>query len=311
MDSSFFIGIISILASALRFATPLIFASIGGLISEKSGVINIGLEGMMTIGAFFGVWGTYISGSSIVGIICAIMFSVFVAIIHAILSIFLRANQVISGIGINLFSTSLTSYLIQKIFGSQGQTSIVKVVPYPKELFERIPLIGKFLSELNWFVIASFVLVVIVYFILYKTSVGYRIRAVGENPKAADTLGINVYKIRFLCVLLSGALAGIGGASLSIANVNLFRVGMVNGRGYIALAAMIFGNWKPHTTFFVCLIFSISQTFEIASQKFGFNIPTEIYFMIPYIVTIITLAFFVRKSNSPLSLGNYYDKGKR
>lgn len=311
MDSSLFFEIMSISAATLRFATPLIFASIGGLISEKSGVINIGLEGMMIMGAFFGVWGTHISDSSIVGIICAIIFAALVSIIHAVLSVFLRANQVISGIGINLFSTSLTSYLIQKFFGSQGQSSVVKVVPYPKELFKKIPLVGGFLSELNWFVIAAFILVLVVCFVFYKTNIGYRVRAVGENPKAADTLGINVYKVRFVCVLLSGILAGIGGASLSIANVNLFRVGMVNGRGYIALAAMIFGNWKPHTTFLVCLIFSMSQTFEIATQKFGLNIPTEIYFMIPYIITIITLAFFVRKSNSPLSLGNYYDKGKR
>lgn len=310
MENSLFIEFVSILGATLRFATPLIFASMGGLISEKSGVINIGLEGMMTMGAFFGVWGTHISGSSAVGIACAIVFAGITALVHAILSVFLRSNQVISGIGINLLSTSLTSYLIQKFFGSQGQTSVVKVVPYPKELFSKIPIIGTFLAELNWFVIASFVLVAIVCFVLYKTNIGYRIRAVGENPKAADTLGINVYKIRFLCVLISGFLAGIGGASLSIANVNLFRVGMINGRGYVALAAMIFGNWKPHTTFLVCLLFSLSQTFEIISQKFGFNIPTEIYFMIPYIITIVTLACFVRKSSAPLSLGNYYDKAK-
>lgn len=311
MENIFLSEIIFILATTLRFATPLIYASIGGVFSEKSGVVNIGLEGMMVMGAFFAVWGTYISNSSLVGFIFSIIFSGLIAVIHAILSVFLRANQVISGIGINLFATSLTSYLIQKFFGSQGQTSIVKVIPYPKELFSKIPLLGKFLSELNWFVLGALVLVVISWFVLYRTNIGYRIRAVGEHPRASDTLGINVYRTRFLCVMLSGVLAGIGGASLSIANVNLFRVGMVSGRGYIALAAMIFGNWKPHTTFLACLIFSLSQTFEIISQKFGFNIPTEIYFMMPYILTMMALAFFVRRSNSPLFLGQYYDKGKR
>ncbi len=311
MENNFLFEMFTILATILRFATPLIFAAIGGIFSEKSGVINIGLEGMMIMGAFFGVWGTHISNNSLVGILCAVIFAGLTAIIHAVLSVFLRANQVISGIGINLFSASITSYLIQKLFNSQGQTSIVKVVPYPSEMFAKIPVIGKFLSELNWFVIAALILVVVSWFVLYKTNIGYRIRAVGEHPKAADTLGINVYRTRFLCVLLSGILAGLGGASLSIANENLFRVGMVSGRGYIALAAMIFGNWKPQTTFVACLIFALSQTFEIISQKFGFNIPLEIYFMMPYILTMIAIAFFVRKSNSPLSLGEFYDKGKR
>lgn len=311
MENTIFIEILSILSSTLRFSTPLIYASMGGIFSERSGIINIGLEGMMIMGAFFGVWGTYISGSSLVGIILAMLFSGLTAIIHAILSIFLRANQVISGIGINLFCTSLTSYLVQKFFGNQGQSSIVKVAPYPKDILNKIPVIGNFLSELNWFVIGSVLLVLVTWFILYRTNIGYRIRSVGEHPKAADTLGINVYKVRFFCVLLSGILAGIGGASISIANVNLFRVGMINGRGYIALAAMIFGNWKPHITFFACFIFSLSQAFEITSQKFGFNIPTEVYFMIPYVVTILVLALFVRKSNSPLSLGKYYSKDEK
>ena len=307
----FFTEIVSVLTSTLRFATPLIYTSMGGIFSEKSGVVNIGLEGMMIMGAFFGVWGTHISNSSIVGILFACIFAGIVAAVHAILTIFLKANQTISGIGINLFSTSITSFLIQKFFGTQGQTSVVKVVPYPKEFFLKIPLIGKFLSELNWFVIGAVVLVIVTWIIFYKTNFGYRIRAVGEHPKAADTLGINVYVVRFVCVVISGVLAGLGGASLSIANVNLFRVGMVNGRGYIALAAMIFGNRKPHITFLACLIFSLSQTFEIISQRFGLDIPNEIYFMIPYVLTMLALALFIRKNDDPLALGEYYNKGKR
>lgn len=311
MDNNFLQEVFLILASTFRFATPLIFASMGGIISEKSGVVNIGLDGMMIMGAFFGVWGSHISGNPFIGILFAIIFSGLTAALHAFLSINLKGNQIISGIAINLFASSITGFLIQKLFGTQGQTSTVAVVPYPKEMFLKIPVIGKFLSELNWFVISAFILVVLVWFILYKTSVGYRIRAVGEHPKAADTLGINVIKTRFYCVVLSGILAGIGGASLSIANVNLFRVGMVSGRGFIAIAAMIFGNWKPKATLVACLIFSFSQAFEIISQKFGLNIPIEIYFMMPYILTMVALATFVRKSNAPLALGEYYEKGKR
>lgn len=309
--NNLFFELIVILSTTLRFATPLIFTAMGGIFSEKSGVINIGLDGMMIMGAFFAVWGTHVTGNPYLGILFAMFFAALVAIIHAILSVFLKANQVISGIGINLFSSALTSYLIQKFFNTQGQTPIVKVLPYPKEFFLKIPIIGRLLSELNWFVLAALIISLITWIILYKTNIGYRIRAVGEHPKAADTLGINVYLIRFLCVVLSGVLAGLGGASLSIANVNLFKVGMINGRGYIALAAMIFGNWNPKNTFIACLIFSLSQTFEIVSQKFGLNIPTEIYFMIPYLLTIIALALFVRKSNSPRSIGEFYDKSKR
>ncbi|AKA71696.1 ABC transporter permease [Clostridium scatologenes] len=304
--------IIIILASTLRMATPLIFAGLGGVFSEKSGVVNIGLDGMMTIGAFFAVFGSYATGSPIMGILFAAIAGGFLALIHAFLSITLKADQIISGTAINLFSTAFASFLIFKIFKKGGQTDIVTGLPYAIPVaVKEIPVIGPFLAGLNWFVVLAIVLVFVVNFVLFKTPIGLRIRAVGEHPSAADTLGINVYKIRYSCVILSGILAGIGGAALSIGMTPVYKEGMVAGRGFIALAAMIFGNWKPKGTMWACLLFAFGNALEINAQSLSLNIPTEIYSMIPYILTMLALAGFVGKTTAPAADGVPYEKGQR
>ena len=224
--------IMVILASTLRMATPLIFAGLGGVFSEKSGVVNIGLDGMMIIGAFFAVFGSYATGSPVIGILFAAVAGGLLAVIHAFLSIHLKADQVISGTAINLFSTAFASFLIFKIFKKGGQTDIVTGLSYNiPDAIKEIPVIGPFIAGLNWFVILAIILVFVSEFVLFKTPLGLRIRAVGEHPSAADTLGINVYKIRYLCVILSGILAGLGGAALSIGMTPVYREGMVSGRG--------------------------------------------------------------------------------
>ena len=312
MDNALGISIfVALIASTLRMATPLIFASLGGVISERSGVVNIGLEGMMIFGAFFAVYGSDRTGSSWIGILCAMIAGGVMALIHGFLSIHLKADQVVSGVSINLFAGSLTSYLIVELFGRQGQTDGVSALPYPKEFFSKIPIVGDLLGELNWFVFIAVILLIIVSYILFKTPLGLRIRAVGEHPKSADTLGINVYKIRYACVVISGVLAGIGGASLSIGFLNLFREGMVNGRGFIALAAMIFGNWTPIGAFSACLIFAFADAFQIIAQSFGWNIPNEIFYALPYILTLVALAGFVKKTKAPAADGIPYEKGQR
>jgi ABC-type uncharacterized transport system permease subunit len=239
--------LINLLGQTLRIATPLIFAALGGIFSEKSGVVNIGLEGMMAIGAFFAVYGSYATGSPVVGILYGMLAGGILGLIHAVLSIHLRADQVISGTAINLFATALSSFLIFKLFdGKGGQTDIVEGLSYNiPDFIKNLPLIGKLISQLNWCVILAIILVIVSHYVLYKTPLGLRIIAVGEHTKAADRLGINVYKIRYLCVILSGMLAGLGGAALSLGITPLYREGMVSGRGFIALAAVIFGNWKP------------------------------------------------------------------
>jgi simple sugar transport system permease protein len=304
--------IMIIIASTLRMATPLIFAGLGGVFSEKSGVTNIGLDGMMTIGAFFAVFGSYATGSPVIGILLAAVAGGVLASLHAFLSINLKADQIISGTAINLFSTAFASFLIFKIFKKGGQTDIVTGLSYNIPAFIKgIPIIGPLIGGLNWFVILALIFVYISNFVLFKTPLGLRIRAVGEHPSAADTLGINVYKTRYFCVILSGMLAGIGGAALSIGMTPVYKEGMVAGRGFIALAAMIFGNWKPKGTMWACLLFAFGNALEINAQSLSLNIPTEIYSMIPYILTMLALAGFVGKTTAPAADGIPYEKGQR
>lgn len=311
MDNASIPLIVALLAATLRLGTPLILASLGGVFSEKSGVVNIGLEGIMVMGAFFGVYGSHVSGSPWVGLVFAMVAGGLVAAIHAFLSIHLKADQVVSGVAINLFASALTSYLLLVLFKRQGQTDAVASIPYPKEFMHSIPVLGTFLGELNWFVFISIGLVAVTYFVIYKTPLGLRIRAVGEHPKAADTLGINVYSIRYLCVILSGVLGGLGGAALSLSQTNLFREGMVAGRGFIALAAMIFGGWKPFGAMWACLLFAFAEAFQIVAQGFNWPIPGEFYAAFPYVLTMIALAGFVGKTQAPAEDGVPYSKGER
>jgi len=304
--------IVAILASTLRMATPLIFAGLGGAFSENSGVVNVGLEGMMTIGAFFAVYGTYKTSNPILGILVGIIAGALMALIHAFLSITVKADQIISGTAINLFATAFASFMIIKTFNTGGQTDLVQSLPYKLPKFiTNIPIIGDLLKQLNWFVIIALILVFVSHFVLYKTSFGLRIRAVGEHPAAADTLGINVYKIRYICVMISGALAGLGGAALSIGITPMYREGMVSGRGFIALAALIFGNWKPKGTMWACLLFGFADAFQMKAQSFGWNLPQEVYAMFPYVLTMLALAGFVGKTTAPAADGVPYEKGSR
>ncbi len=300
-------AVVLLIASTLRFATPLIFASMGGVISEKSGVVNIGLEGMMTIGCFFGVLGSHLYGPTF-GILLGILAGALIGLLHAFLCINLRSNQIISGTAINLFATAFTVFLVGKIFNMGNQTDPVPGIQSLPAFLTKIPLIGPFLKELNWFVILAVIVVFAMIFLLYKTKLGLRIRAVGEHPKAADTLGINVYKIRYLCVILSGALAGLAGVALTLGTTPLYREGMVAGKGFIALGAVIFGNWKPKNTAFACLLFAFADALQIKAQGFGWHLPTEIYYVLPYVLTLFALAGFIGKTTPPLADGEAYVK---
>lgn len=311
MDNSLVIALIGIIAATLRLATPLIFATLGGVFSEKSGVVNIALEGIMTAGAFFGVYGSFLTGNPWIGVLFAMVAGAVIAALHAYLSINLKADQIISGVGINVFSSALTGYLIVKFFKTNSQTSVVASVPYPIEFMGKIPVVGPILKELNWFVFLAFALVFVSHYVIYKTPLGLRIRSVGEHPKAADTLGVNVYSIRYLCVILSGVLGGLGGATLSIGIMNLYRENMVSGRGFIALAAMIFGNWKPVNAMWASMLFAFAETFQLFAKGFGWTIPGEFYAAFPYIMTMFVLAGFVGKTQGPIASGAPYEKGQR
>ncbi|PLX34381.1 MAG: ABC transporter permease [Clostridiales bacterium] len=310
MDNGTTVVVIAIVASAIRLATPLIFASLGGVFSERSGVVNIALEGIMIMGAFFAVLFTHLTGNPWIGVLAAIIIGILTSLLLAVVSIHLRGNQVVAGVAINLLAVSLTAFLLEMVWNRSGSTPSVEkaLTDNPFEFLEGIPVLGDLFSRFTPFVYFAFLMVGISYYVLFKTSFGLRIRAVGEHPRAADTVGINVYMTRYICVMISGALAGIAGASLSIGTISLFREGMTAGKGFIALAAMIFGKWHPVGALFACLFFGLADAIQIQAQSFGIPIAQEFLQMLPYVATILALAGVVGRSVAPKADGQPYEK---
>jgi len=310
MDNGTTVVVIAIVASAIRLATPLIFASLGGVFSERSGVVNIALEGIMIMGAFFAVLFTHLTGNPWIGVLAAIIIGILTSLLLAVVSIHLRGNQVVAGVAINLLAVSLTAFLLEMVWNRSGSTPSVEkaLTDNPFEFLEGIPVLGDLFSRFTPFVYFAFLMVGISYYVLFKTSFGLRIRAVGEHPRAADTVGINVYLTRYICVMISGALAGIAGASLSIGTISLFREGMTAGKGFIALAAMIFGKWHPIGALFACLFFGLADAIQIQAQSFGIPIAQEFLQMLPYVATILALAGVVGRSVAPKADGQPYEK---
>jgi general nucleoside transport system permease protein len=300
-----------LLASTLRFATPLAFAAMGGIFSERAGVVNIGLEGMMLMGAFFGIWGTVWSGSWVVGLLMAMLFGGLLALIHAVFSIHLRADQIVSGFAVNFLALGLTGYLFSSIYpgGIEGEVSRVPQVNL--DFLGSIPVIGDFLEgvfgHLNLLVWVMFVVVILAYVVLFKTPIGLRIRSVGEHPKAADTVGISVYGVRYAAVVTSGVLAALGGAFLSIGFVGGFAENMTSGRGFIALAAVIFGKWRPGWAFAACLLFGFGFALAIPLQREA-GISENLISTLPYVLTLVALVGLIGRSIPPAAVGRPYIK---
>jgi general nucleoside transport system permease protein len=300
-----------VLAATLRFATPLAFAAIGGIFSERSGVVNIGLEGMMLTGAFFAIWGAVWSGSWTVGLLMAMLFGGLLALIHAFFSIHLRADQIVSGFAVNFLALGLTGYLFSSIY-PQGIPSDVSRVPNVDFAFlGGIPAVGDFLEgvfgHLNLLVWVMFATVVLAYVVLFKTPIGLRIRSVGEHPKAADTVGISVYGVRYAAVVTSGVLAALGGAFLSIGFVGNFAENMTSGRGFIALAAVIFGKWRPGWAFAATLLFGFGFALAIPLQREA-DISENLISTFPYVLTLVALVGVIGRSIPPAAVGRPYLK---
>ena len=288
---------ISLIFSTIRLATPLILAALGGLFSERSGVINIALEGMMLAGAFTAAAVTYATGNPWVGLVAAIAAGMLVALIHAVACIRYKADQVVVGTAINIMMIGLPGFLSGALFLSSGSTPPLRI----DQLIPRAPIV------------AAFAFVPIAWYVLYRTPFGLRLRAVGENPAAADAAGIDVSRIRYSGVLVSGALAAIGGAYLSIGQSSLFTRNMTSGRGFIALAALIFGKWRPAQTLLACLFFGFTEAITIQMQGVvklpsGEDIPVQFIQMVPYLLTIVVLAGFIGQSRPPRALGRAYEK---
>ena len=290
---------VGLFAAALRMATPLIFASLGGIFSERAGIINIALEGMMLTGAFSGVFVSYSTGNPWLGVLAAVLIGGLLGLLHGIMTIKFTGDQIVSGTGINIFALGFTAYMSQVVWGSRGASDSVQglgTISIP--ILVDTPVIGPIIGKQTPLVYIALIVVLASYVILFKTPIGLRIRAVGEHPGAADTTGINVYRTKYMCLIVSGMLAGLGGAFLSLGHLSLFVNGMTGGRGFIALAAMILGGWNPFGALGASLMFGFADALQIRLQSIG-ALPSQIILTVPYILTIVVLAVFVRRRNPP------------
>ena len=295
-------------ASTLRFATPLLFAALGGMISERSGVVNIGLEGMMLMGAFFAILGADKSGSWVIGLLTAVAAGAALAAVHAVVSIHWRADQIVSGVAVNFLALGVTGYLLIDLYDSQGTPSGIAEIPNVHLPFiSDMPFLGGAIGDLNLMIWVGFLAAIAVGVMLFRTPFGLRLRAVGEHPRAADTVGLSVYKIRYTAVITSGMLAALGGAFLSIGFVHSFSENMTAGRGFIALAAVIIGNWAPRGAFGACLLFGFSSALAQRLPVYSESAAT-LFQALPYVLTLIVVAGLIGRSVPPASIGIPYLK---
>jgi general nucleoside transport system permease protein len=305
--------ITSLLASTIRLSTPLILAALGGLFSERGGVINIALEGMMLSGAFTAAAITAKTQKPWFGLLCACLAGLLVALIHAVATIRYHADQVVVGTAINILFLGVPALVSGAMFESTGATPQLpreQTLPdWNIPLIEKIPYLGQLVSGHKPIVYFALLMVPVTYYVLFRTRFGLRLRAVGENPEAADTAGVSVERLRYAGVLLSGVLASIGGAYLSIGQNSLFARNMTAGRGFIALAALIFGKWHPVGAFLACLLFGIAEAVSIRMQGVV-NIPVQFIQIIPYILTLVVLAGFIGRATPPRAIGVPYVKEK-
>jgi simple sugar transport system permease protein len=296
---------VGLFAASIRMATPIASAALGGIFSERAGIINIGLEGMMLTGAFAGVATSFYSRNPWLGVLAAVLVGGLLGLLHAFLTVRFVVDQVVSGTGINIFALGFTAYMSQVIWGSRGASDSVpglEAISIPG--LSSIPVIGEIVGNHTPLVYLTFIITVIAYIILFRTPLGLRIRAVGEHPAAADTAGINVYRTKYLCVMVSGMLAGFGGAFLSLGNLNIFTWGMTGGRGFIALAAMILGQWMPFGALGASALFGFADALQMRLQALGLLAP-QIILTIPYVLTIVVLAGVVKKTRPPSNYKPY------
>jgi ABC-type uncharacterized transport system permease subunit len=309
-----------IIHNSIIFATPLILAALGGLFSERSGVTNIGLEGLMIMGAFSGSiftiwavnWGMG-AFSSWFALIAAVIVGAVFALPHAVASITFKADQIVSGVALNFLAAGLSIFLVKNIFDGAGQTptlpDVARLTKVSIPVLSDIPYIGHMFFEAYPTSYIAFAIVAIVFFVIFKTPFGLRLRSVGEHPRAADTMGINVARTRYIGVILSGALAALGGAIYAMAITGNFSHNTISGHGFMALAALIFGKWHPVGAMGAALFFGIANAMAAIGQTIGLTdyVPREFLIMFPYLVTIIALASFVGRADAPAAIGKSYD----
>lgn len=313
-----------IINGTIIFSTPLILAALGGVINERAGIVNIGLEGLMIVGAFAAAVVTIWTGETLglpgwlapwLGILAAVIAGMIFSLPHAVASIDLKADQVVSGVALNIFAAGFSLFIVKKLFEGAGQTTTVQNVFHKVNIpfLSDIPIIGQGFLSIYPTSYLAFLLVGLAYWMMYKTPFGLRLRAVGEHPRAADTVGVNVRKMRYLAVIISGGLAGLGGGTLSIAMSQSFQHSTVSGHGFMALAAMIFGKWHPVGAMGAALFFGLATALAASGQVLGLTqyVPSEFLNALPYLLTILALAGLVGRAQAPAASGKPYEKGSR
>ena len=298
----------ALLAAMLRFATPLLFAALGGLFSERSGVINIGLEGMMLMGAFWGLWGADVTGSWVIGLLVGMLAGALLALLHALFSVTLRADQIVSGFAMNLLAAGITGFFFVSIYGTEGTPEDIPRAPdVTIPGLESIPFVGDVIGRMSILIWLGLATVLLTWLIVFRSPVGLRLRSVGENPLAAQTAGVSPVRVRYAAVSVSGMLAAIGGAYLSIGFVGSFGEDMTAGRGFIALAVLICGRWMPSGALaFACLFgfFSaLAQRLPVFSES-----AATLFQALPYVITLIAVAGVVGRSIPPAAIGRPLDR---
>jgi general nucleoside transport system permease protein len=305
-----FIGLFNtdLFAAMIRLSTPISLAAIGAVICERSGIVNIAMEGIMIVGAFFAVVGTFITGSPWTGMLVGMLAGGVFSLLHALGTVTLHLDHVVSGAVVNILAFGLTEFFMVVFFGHPGTTDTIPTslgeMQWAVPGLSKIPFFGRILFNQTPIVYLSFIMVALFTWFLFKTKTGLHIRAAGEHPMALETIGVSVYKMRYLAIFISGLSSGLGGAFLSIENAASFTEGMTNGRGFIALAANISGGWHPIGAFIASLFFGFADALQIRFQVVKlFEIPEEIFIIFPYVATIIAVAGLVRRSRPPAKVG--------
>ncbi|GEO15095.1 ABC transporter permease [Microvirga aerophila] len=300
------------LSTGLRLSIPLIFAAMGGLVCERSGVFNIALEGQILFGAFGAAVGAYFLGTPTGGLGFALLFGALSGLLLAVLGITLRVNQIVIGIAVILFSTGFTSFMSRVLFPGSGNSLKLQgfgpvAIPYLSD----IPVLGPVLFSQDALVYVALLTVVAVYLVLFKTRIGLSIRAIGENPSAADSAGVPVFRLRYACVIAGSTLASLGGAYLVLTQVFLFSDNMSAGKGFIALAAIVLGRWQPQLAFLACLLFGFFDAFQLRLQFNHPEIPFQVFAALPYGVSILALVGLMGQAHPPAAVGRPYDREMR
>jgi len=298
--------ILGILSSGIRLATPYLYAAIGETFGQRSGVLNLGVDGQMLLGAFAGFYMTYNTGNPWLGLLMAILVGAVMGLVMGFITVTLHAEQGISGIGIYLFGLGMSDLLFQKTIGNVETVSGFQPVHIP--VLSNLPVFGRVLFQHNILVYLAFLLIPVSWFVLNKTTLGLKIRAVGENPEAADSLGVSVKGIRYFTCVLGGTLSGVAGASLSIALLNVFQQNLTNGMGFIAVALVYFGGWRPLGVMVGSLLFSMVNSLQLWVQVLSIPIPSDIAVMMPYVLTILALVIAVQRVRPPTALTKPFER---